>query len=178
VSKLDELPTPADKAAALEASLTAELSDDDPSFVYHLLGERLQRVKERKDVGDEATGRRLRELQEIAAAAASTKQEPERLNLEQPGEYGLFTILRAYASLAEENYLAECARGMVRHLRTNQLLSRGWSNSVGGRMRVEQSLLAESWNPQYVGLGFDPDAEDPPFLKPVVGELAKTDGAS
>ena len=23
-------------------------------------------------------------------------------------------------------------------------------------MRVEQSLLAESWNPQYAALGFDP----------------------
>jgi type I restriction enzyme R subunit len=34
VSKLDELPTPADKAAALEASLTAELSDEDrASFI-------------------------------------------------------------------------------------------------------------------------------------------------
>jgi type I restriction enzyme R subunit len=85
--------------------------------------------------------------------------------------------LRAYAPSAGEEYLAECAQGMVRHLRTNQLLSRGWSNSIGGRMRVEQSLLAESWNPQYVGLGFDPDAEDPPFLKPAVMELAKVDGA-
>jgi len=40
-------------------------------------------------------------------------------------------------------------------------------------MRVEQSLLAESWNPQYAALGFDPDAADPPFLKPAVGELGK-----
>jgi type I restriction enzyme, R subunit len=176
VSKLDELPTPADKAAALEASLTAELSDEDPSFVYHLLGERLQRVKERKDAGDQATARRLQELQEIAAAAATTKQEPERLNLMQPGEYGLFTILQNYAPSADESYLAECARGMVRHLRTNQLLSRGWSNSIGGRMRVEQSLLAESWNAQYGGPGFDRDAIDPPFLKPAVEELVKADG--
>ena len=54
VTKLDELPTPADKAAALEAMLTAELSEDDPSFIYRQLGERLQRIKERKDAGDEA----------------------------------------------------------------------------------------------------------------------------
>jgi type I restriction enzyme, R subunit len=47
VTKLDELPTPADKAAALEAVLTRELSEDDPSFIYRQLGERLQRVKER-----------------------------------------------------------------------------------------------------------------------------------
>ena len=98
VTKLDELPTPADKAAALEAILTGELSEDDPSFIYRQLGERLQRVKERKDAGDEATAQRLRELEEIAAALAATKQEPERLSLTQPGEYGLFTILRAHAA--------------------------------------------------------------------------------
>jgi len=176
VAKLDELPTPADKAAALEAVLTAELSEDDPSFIYRQLGERLQHVKERKDASDEATARRLRELEEIAAKAATTKQEPERLNLTQAGEYGLFTILRAHAPAAEEAYVADCARRMVTHLRTNQLLAAGWSNSIGGRMRIEQSLLAESWNPHYVKLGFDPDIEDPAFLKPAVGELAKSDG--
>src|SRR5262249_39474496 len=157
VTKLHELPTPADKAAALEAILTAELSEDDPSFVYRELGERLQLVKERRDAGDEADARRLRELQEIAAALAAIKQEPERLGLTQPGEYGLFTILRAHASRASEATLADCARRMIAHLRTNGLLSSGWSTSIGGRMRVEQSLLAESWNPSYEQLGFDPD---------------------
>ncbi len=176
VAKLDELPTPADKAAALEAILTGELSEDDPSFVYRQLGERLQRVKERRDAGDEAAARRLRELQEIAAALAATKDEPERLGLTQPGEYGLFTILRAHAPGAAEDYVADCARRMVGHLRTNGLLAPGWSNSIGGRMRVEQSLLAESWNPPYEELGFDRDAEDPSFLKPAVSELAKADG--
>jgi type I restriction enzyme R subunit len=176
ITKLDELPTPADKAAALEAILTGELSEDDPGFTYRQLGERLQRVKERKDAGDEATARRLRELEDIAAAAAATKQEPDRLDLTQPGEYGLFTILRAHAPSADETYLADCARRMVGHLRANKLLSPGWSNSIGGRMRVEQSLLAESWNPHYAALGFDRDAEDPPFLKPAVSELTKSDG--
>jgi type I restriction enzyme, R subunit len=178
VTKLDELPTPADKAAALEAVLTRELSEDDPSFIYRQLGERLQRVKERKDAGDEATANRLRELQEIAAAAARTKQEPDRLNLLQPGEYGLFTILRANAPAAEETYLANCARGLVGHLRSYKLLLPGWSNSIGGRMRVEQSLLAETWNPPYAALGFDPNNADPPFLKPAVNELAKSDKAT
>jgi len=98
VTKLDELPTPADKAAALEAILTAELSEDDPSFIYRQLGERLQRVKERKDASDDVAARRLKELEEIAAAAARTKTEPERLGLVQPGEYGLFTVLRTHAS--------------------------------------------------------------------------------
>jgi type I restriction enzyme, R subunit len=178
VTKLDELPSPADKAAALEAILTAELSEDDPSFVYRELGERLQRIKERKDAGDEAAAKRLLELQEIATGLAVTKQEPERLGLTQPGEYGLFAILRAHALDAPETYVADCARRMVAHLRTNRLLAPGWSNSIGGRMRVEQSLLAESWNPQYERLGFDRDTPDPPFLKPAISELAKADGAS
>jgi type I restriction enzyme R subunit len=176
VTKLDDLPTPADKAAALEAILTGELSEDDPSFIYRQLGERLQRVKKRRDAGDDETARRLRELQEIAAEAAATKQEPERLNLMQPGEYGLFTILRAHAPSVDEAYVVDCARRMVAHLRNNRLLASGWSNSIGGRMRVEQSLLAESWNPIYATLGFDPDADNPPFLKPAVSELAKSDG--
>lgn len=175
VTKLDELPSPADKAAALEAILTAELSEDDPSFVYRELGERLQRIKERKDAGDETAAKRLRELEEIASGLAATKQEPERLGLMQPGEYGLFTILRAHAPGAEEVYVANCARQMVAHLRTNGLIAYGWSNSIGGRMRVEQSLLAESWNPPYSQLGFDRDATEPPFLKPAVDELAKSD---
>jgi type I restriction enzyme, R subunit len=175
-TKLDELPTPADKAAALEALLTGELSEDNPSFVYRQLGERLQRVKDRRDAGDEAVAKRLRELQEIAAEAAATKQEPERLNLTRPGEYGLFTILRAHAPAADAIYAAECARRLVAHLRNNQLLASGWSSSIGSRSRVERSLLAESWNPQYAQLGFDSDAEHPPFLKPAVSELAKSDG--
>ena len=176
VTRLDELPSPADKAAALEAILTGELSEDDPSFVYRELGERLQRIKERKDAGDEAASQRLRELQEIAAELAATKQEPERLGLTQAGEYGLFTILRAHAPAAVETYVADCARRMVAHLRRNQLLAPAWSNSISGRMRVEQSLLAESWNTSYAALGFEPYAADPTFLKPAVGELAKSDG--
>jgi type I restriction enzyme, R subunit len=43
-------------------------------------------------------------------------------------------------------------------------------------MRVEQSLLAESWNPRYATLGFDPDDDNPQFLKPAVEELSKWDG--
>jgi len=44
-------------------------------------------------------------------------------------------------------------------------------------MHVEQSLLAESWNPAYKPLGFDYDDPNPPFLEPAVGELPKADGA-
>jgi type I restriction enzyme R subunit len=65
---------------------------------------------------------------------------------------------------------------MVAHLRSKQLLSAGWSNSKGGRMRVEQSLLAESWNSPYTALGFNADDANPPFLAPAVGELVNSDG--
>ena len=160
ITRLDDLPTPADKAAALEAMLTQELEEGEAGFTYRLLGERLQRLKQRKDASDEV---------------AQTKAEPDRLNLTHPGEYTLFVVLRAHAQTEDETYLAEAARRMIGHLRTHQLLTPGWSNSKGGRMRVEQSLLAESWNPAYTQLGFDLDDANPPFLKPAVEELAKTD---
>ena len=175
VGKLGDLPTPADKAAALEAALTRELSEDDPSFTYRQLGERLRRIKERRDAKDQAAEQRLRELQEIADAAAETKEEPARLNLTKPGEYELFVVLRAHAKTNNQDYLADSARRMVGHLRANQLLPAGWSNSKGGRMSVEQSLLAESWNSSYSELGFNRDDPDPPFLKPAVEDLAKAD---
>lgn len=175
ITKLDDLPTPADKAAALEAILTRELEEGETGFTYRQLGERLQRLKARKDATDEAIEKRLRELQSIANDVANTKEEPERLGLQNPGEYGLFSILRAHSSSADETYLAECARKMIAHLRSRNLVNTGWSNSKGGRMRVEQSLLAESWNSQYAKLGFDPDNPEPPFLKPAVQELAKSD---
>jgi type I restriction enzyme R subunit len=175
ITKIDDLPTPADKAAALEAILTRELEEGDPGFTYRMLGERLQQIKERKDAADEAAEQRLRELQVIVQEVANAKEEPERLNLVNPGEYGLFTVLRAHSAVQDEAYLTDCARRMIGHLKTNQLLTPGWSNSKGGRMRVEQSLLAESWNPAYATLGFDPDDAEPTFLKPALDELAKTD---
>jgi type I restriction enzyme R subunit len=175
VTKVDQLPTPSDKAAALEAALTAELAEGDGSFTYQQLGERLRHIKERRDAIDQAAEDQLRALEEIAEDAVKTKAEPERLGLTQPGEYGLFTVLRAYAPSEDDATIARCAQKMVEHLVSNDLLSAGWSNSKGARMRVEQSLLAESWNPDYSTLGFDPDDSAPPFLTPAVDELAKAD---
>jgi type I restriction enzyme R subunit len=154
VTKLEELPSPADKAAALEAILTAELAEDDAGgFTYRQLGDRLARLKAQKDAADKAAEKRLKELQAIADEKA-----------------------KADEATKDEAYLADCARRMVGHLRSNQLLSAGWSNSKGGRMRVEQSLLAESWNPIYMALGFDADDANPPFLGPAVQELVNSDG--
>jgi type I restriction enzyme, R subunit len=177
VSKLEDLPSPADKAAALEAILTAELAEDDGGgFTYRQLGERLARLKEKKDAADKAAEKRLKELQAIADEKAKADEEPVRLGLTRPGEFGLFTVLREYSASKDEAYLADCARRMVAHLRSNQLLSEGWSNSKGGRMRVGQSLLAESWNPSYTALGFDADSVNPPFLAPAIEELVNSDG--
>jgi type I restriction enzyme, R subunit len=175
ITKVDELPAPADKAAALEAALTAELADGDQVFTYRKLGERLQTLRERKEARDLADEDRLRALTDIADEAVTTKEEPGRLGLTNAGEYGLYTVLRAHSAVDDEAYVAESARAMVAHLVANQLLSVGWSNSKGGRMRVEQSLLAESWNPQYVRLGFDPEDGSPAFLAPAVEELATSD---
>lgn len=178
VAKLDELPSAADKAAALEAILTAELAEDDQSFTYRQLGERLARLKAKKDAADKAAEKRLRELQDIADEKATADEEPGRLGLTQSGEYALFTILREYSENQDETYLSDCARRMVGHLRGNQLLLPGWSNSKGGRMRVEQSLLAESWNPAYAALGFEADDPNPSFLAPAVNELVNADATS
>jgi type I restriction enzyme, R subunit len=104
-----------------------------------------------------------------------TKVEPERLGLTLPGEYGLFAILRANSNLLEDAYIAQCAKSMVEHLRSYQLLGSGWSTTKGGRMRVGQSLLAESWNPQYARFGFKRDDPSPAFLDAAVDELAKSD---
>ncbi|MNP61710.1 hypothetical protein D3C76_1569260 [compost metagenome] len=85
-------------------------------------------------------------------------------------------MLREYSADKDEVYLANCAQRMVTHLNGNQLLQAGWSNSKGGRMRVEQSLLAESWNPRYAAFGFNSDDANPPFLAPAVDELVSSDG--
>ena len=176
LTALEELPTAADKAAALEAALTQELAEDGGGFAYRKLGERLAEKKKRQDAGDEATEARLLELEQMTGEVTEIKEAPQRLYLTGKGEFELFTALRVFAPAAEETYVADCARRMVAHLQTAQLLTPGWSQSRGARMRVEQSLLVESWNPAYATLGFNPDDADPPFLKPAVEELAKTDG--
>jgi type I restriction enzyme R subunit len=135
----------------------------------------LQRIKERRESHDVATQQRLLELEELAREASRTKEEPQRLNLTEKGEYALFSVLRSHSNAADD-YVAECARRMVGHLQTNKVTPAGWSTSKGGRMRVEQSLLAESWNLFYADLGFDVDDPSPQFLREAVEELARSDG--
>lgn len=176
VTKLEELPSAADKAAALEALLTAELAEDAAGFTYRQLGERLAQLKAKRDAADKEAEKRLKALQEIADEKAEADEEPVRLGLTQPGEHGVFSVLREHSKSSDEAYLADCARQMVTYLHSHKLLMPGWSNSKGGRMRVAQSLLVESWQPKYAALGFSPDDGNPPFLDLAVGELADADG--
>lgn len=175
VTKLDELPSAADKAAALEALLTAELAEDETGFTYRQLGERLARLKAKKDAADKAAEQRLQALREIADEKAKADEEPTRLGLTQPGEYALFVILREHSASKDEAYLCDCARQLIGHLHDHGLLPAGWSSSKGGRLRVEQSLIAELWNPDYAALGFPANGE--PFVGVAVSELASADGA-
>ncbi len=176
VTKLDELPSAADKAAALEALLTAELAEDEAAFTYRQLGERLARLKAKKDEADKAAEQRLKALREIADEKAKADEEPARLGLTQPGEYALFAILREHSATKDEAYLSDCARRLIAHLRDHQVLLPGWGNSKGGRMRVEQSLIAELWNSEYSALGFPTSGE--PFVSAAINELVNSDDDS
>jgi type I restriction enzyme R subunit len=173
ITKLEDLPTPGDKAAALEEALTAELTEGDPNFTYRMLGQRLAELKKRRDASDAAAAKRLKELEKIADEVAKSRQEPERLNLTKPGEYELFTVLRATAKTSDETLLSESARRMLAFLRTNKLLPSGWSSGKDGRQRVEDSLLTESWNEFYKPLGYS--TTEPEFIETAISELAKLD---
>lgn len=173
ITKLEDLPTPGDKAAALVEALTAELTEGDPNFTYRMLGQRLAELKKRRDESDAATSMRLAELEKLAAEIAISRLEPERLNLIKPGEYELFTVLRATAKISNETFLADSARKFMDFLRTKKLLPSGWSTSKEGRQRVDDSLLSESWNEFYKPLGYS--VEHPEFIEPAIEELAKLD---
>lgn len=173
ITKLEDLPTPGDKAAALVEALTAELAEGDPNFTYRMLGQRLAELKKRRDDSDVATSMRLAELEKLAAEVAISRHEPERLNLINPGEYELFTVLRATAKISDEKFLADSARKFMDFLRTKKLLPSGWSTGKEGRQRVDDSLLSESWNEFYKALGYS--VEHPEFIEPAIEELAKLD---
>jgi type I restriction enzyme R subunit len=173
ITKLDDLPTPGDKAAALEDALTAELTEGDPNFNYRMLGQRLAELKKRRDASDAAAAKRLKELEDLAAEVAKSLEEPKRLNLTKAGEYEMFTVLRATSISKDETLLAESARRLIAFLHANKLLPSGWSTSKEGRQRVDDSLLSESWNEFYKPLGFH--TEQPEFIEPAIEELSKLD---
>ncbi len=175
VMKLDELPNAADKAAALEAYLDAELAEDEGGFTYQQLGARLARIKARKDAADTAAEQRLKALLEVADEKVKVDAEPTRLNLTQAGEYPMFTALRAFSQNKDETYLSETARLMVGHLRSNSLLQPGWSTTKGGRLQVRNSLLGQiaAGDERFATLGLENSTAA--FLDLAVAELVGAD---
>jgi len=175
VMKLDELPNAADKAAALEAYLDAELAEDEGGFTYQQLGARLARIKARKDAADAAAEQRLKALLEVADEKVKVDAEPTRLNLIQTGEYAMFTVLREFSQNKDEAYLSDCSRIMIGHLRSNSLLQPGWSTTKGGRLQVRNSLLGQiaAGDERFAALGLERSAAA--FLDLAVTELVGTD---
>lgn len=119
----------------------------------------------------------LKALRESADEGAKVQGEPHRLNLTRPGEYDLFSVLREFSSDKDEAYLSACARQLVEHLDRSVLLPRGWSNSSGGRQRVERSLLAEIIvnEERYGALRSNLALPSPSFLAPAIAKLADID---
>lgn len=172
--KVQALPTAADRAAELEAALTAELIDGQDSFAYKQLGERLKQAVEAKQSDDEAALRFLREAEEIVYGVNAIKTEPQRLGLTQPGEFELYTVIRACAATRDEALCVQAAKAMIQHLRDKHYLPAGWSTTLGGRKRVSLELQILSWDAPFDTLQLAPtEIEDARFLQTAVEELAK-----
>lgn len=129
--KVMALPTPADRAAEMEAALNAELLDGG-SFLYKKLGERLKAALARKEADDEAAAKLLEELSSIVGQVQASQAEPARLGLEQPGEFELFTVVREFAKDADEARCADATRFLMGKLREKGALPSDWADSVGG----------------------------------------------
>jgi type I restriction enzyme R subunit len=173
--KVQELPTPMDRAAELEAALSRELAEDSGGFLYKRLGERLQRIIELKEAGDQAALGLLQELQALVKEINDSKSEPKRLGLTEPGEYSLFTVIRDFAQVKDEALWVRAAKSMMVQLRRKQCLPPGWSDNLGGRKNVSLALQVASWDPEFDPLKLCPlDQPDPPFLSAAVNELART----
>jgi type I restriction enzyme R subunit len=172
--KVQALPTAADRAAELEAALTAELIDGPDGFAYKQLGERLKQAVEAKQNDDEAALRFLREAEEIVYDVNAIKTEPQRLGLTQTGEFELYTVIKAFVATPDEALCVQAAKAMIKHLRDKHYLPAGWSATLGGRKRVSLELQILSWDAPFDALQLAPtDLEDAAFLKTAVEELAK-----
>lgn len=175
LTKVRELPTPADKAAELEAALTRELTEQQ-GFLYRLLGERLQRMKEQRDAADAAAEQWLRQLEEMTKQVLATKEEPSRLGLDDPAEYGLFTVIRSCSKIQDEGLAVNAARRMVGELRRKGLLPVGWFASRGGKQQVRTTLQVATWDPDCEPMALAPADDEHAaarFLDAAVEEVAR-----
>jgi len=170
-----ELPTPADKAAELEAALTAELIEGDGGFLYKKLGERLELVLTRRAVNAQEAAEKLRELEALVREVNVAQSEPERLGLTSPGEWPLYTVVCAHAKDKDEGLCVKAAKKLLGDLRSKRLLPRGWSTNAGGRKNISLALQVACWDTELMALDLCPtDVEDAPFLAAAVDELART----
>lgn len=175
LAKVRDLPTPADKAAELEAALTRELTEQQ-GWLYRQLGERLQRMKEERDAGDAAAVAWLEQLERLVRDVQDIKAAPERLGLTEPGEYALFTVIRTFAQTEDEPLCVTAAKHMVSVLRKKGLLPEGWGDHRAGRQNVSMTLQVESWEPELEPLGLAPPDQSErasEFLTAAVDELAR-----
>ncbi len=175
LTRVLELPTAADRAAELEAALNRELIEGGGGFLYRTLGERMLRVIQQKEAGDEAALNRIREYEAIVQELNKAKSEPARLGLTEPGEYELFVVLQQFAQVKDEALCVKVTKAMMTQLRQSKLLPAGWAESAGGRKKVSLRLQVVSWDAENEKLGLCPvEEENPPFLQAAVDELART----
>jgi type I restriction enzyme R subunit len=174
LTHVQNMPSAADKAAELEAALTAELTEGGGGFLYKLLGERLEQILARKDADVAAAQRKLQELEALVREVNAAKTEPERLGLTAPGEWPLYTVVREYAKNKDEGLCVRAAKKLMAELLKKRLLPRGWSTNAGGRKNVSLALQVACWDTELMALDLCPtDLEDPPFLAAAVAELAR-----
>jgi type I restriction enzyme, R subunit len=175
LTKVRDLPTPADKAAELEAALTRELTEKS-GHAYAQLGERLKRMKYARDATDAASIGWLTQLEDMVKQVSDLKQEPTRLGLTEPGEYALFAVIRTFAVTKDEPLCVQAAKHMISVLRKKGLLPTGWSSHKAGRQPVNMTLQVESWEPQFEPLGLSPPEQQDDasaFLRAAVDELGR-----
>lgn len=175
LTKVDQLPNAADRAAELEAALTRELIEHNNGGIVHkLLGERLRDAIESKEKSDAAGLKLLTEFQAIVQELNNAQAEPARLGLTDPGEYELFTVVRQFAAVKDEALCIRATKAMMSRLRRGQHLPPGWWETRGGKNRVSQTLQVESWEPDFEPLNLCPVEEaEPPFLAAAVEELGR-----
>lgn len=175
LTRVQELPTAADRAAELESALTRELIEGDgKGFLYRALGERLVRVIQTKEASDDAALRRIREYEAIIGELTKAKSEPERLGLTVPGEFELFIVIKNTTQAQDEALCVKAAKTMMAQLKQSKLLPAGWAESAGGRKRVGLTIQMMCLDDGFQALGLcDEDDADPAFVRLAVEELAR-----
>jgi type I restriction enzyme, R subunit len=176
LTRVQELPTAADRAAELESALNRELIEGGgKGFLYRSLGERLLRVVQQKETTDDAALKRIREYEAIVQELNKAKSEPGRLGLTEPGEFDLFTVVQDFAKVKDEALCVKATKAMMAQLKQSKLLPAGWAESAGGRKKVSLSLQVISLGDEFLPLGLcSEDDADPVFVRMAVDELART----